>query len=157
LARLDRKRKKKGSNQEWMSPSDPDARITKMKDGRTHLAHKAEHAVDLTSGALLAVTLQPANEGDTTTIHKTLEEAQAAAREMNQAGVEEVVADRAITVALYSRKCTIRKSGVTFPNRSGADGTGRVREKWKSRSGRMRIGGGCEENATSGYRNCRAN
>jgi transposase len=79
LARLDRKRKKKGSNQEWMSPSDPDARITKMKDGRTHLAHKAEHAVDLTSGALLAVTLQPANEGDTTTIHKTLEEAQTAA------------------------------------------------------------------------------
>ena len=61
LARLDRKRKKKGSNQEWMSPSDPDARITKMKDGRTHLAHKAEHAVDLTSGALLAVTLQPAD------------------------------------------------------------------------------------------------
>ncbi len=51
LARLDRKRKKKGSNQEWRSASDPDARITKMKDGRTHLAHKAEHAVDLTSGA----------------------------------------------------------------------------------------------------------
>src|SRR5436305_3756542 len=94
LARLDRKRKKKGSNQQWMSPSDPDARITKMKDGRTHLAHKAEHAVDLTSGALLAVTLQPANEGDTTTIHKTLEEAQTAAREINEAGVEEVVADK---------------------------------------------------------------
>jgi len=50
LARLDRKRKKKGSNEVWVSPSDPDARITKMKDGRTHLAHKAEHAVDLTSG-----------------------------------------------------------------------------------------------------------
>ena len=94
LARLDRKRKKKGSNQEWMSPSDPDARITKMKDGRTHLAHKAEHAVDLTSGALLAVTLQPANEGDTTTIHKTLQEAQAAARDINERGVEEVVADK---------------------------------------------------------------
>jgi len=94
LARLDRKRKKKGSNQEWMSPSDPDARITKMKDGRTHLAHKAEHAVDLTSGALLAVTLQPANEGDTTTIQKTLEEAQIVAREINEAGVEEVVADK---------------------------------------------------------------
>jgi transposase len=94
LARLDRKRKKKGSNQEWMSPSDPDARITKMKDGRTHLAHKAEHAVDLTSGALLAVTLQPANEGDTTTIHKTLDEAQEVAREINGLGVEEVVADK---------------------------------------------------------------
>ena len=94
LARLDRKRKKKGSNQEWMSPSDPDARITKMKDGRTHLAHKAEHAVDLTTGALLALTLQPANEGDTTTIQKTLGEAQAVAREINQQGVEEVVADK---------------------------------------------------------------
>src|SRR5205823_1066607 len=94
LARLDRKRKKKGSNQEWMSPSDPDARITKMKDGRTHLAHKAEHAVDLTSGALLALTLQPADQGDTTTIHKTLEEAQTAAREINETGVEEVVADK---------------------------------------------------------------
>ena len=94
LARLDRKRKKKGSNQEWMSPSDPDARITRMKDGRTHLAHKAEHAVDLTSGALLALTLQPANQGDTTTIRQTLEEAQTAAREINQQGVEEVVADK---------------------------------------------------------------
>ena len=94
LARFDRKRKKKGSNQEWKSPSDPDARITKMKDGRTHLAHKVEHSVDLSSGALLAMTLQPANEGDTTTIHKTLAEAQAAAREINERGVEEVVADK---------------------------------------------------------------
>lgn len=94
LARLDRKRKKKGSNEEWRSPSDPDARITKMKDGRTHLAHKAEHAVDLSAGALLAVTLQPANAGDTTTIHQTLEEAQTAAREINERGVEEMVADK---------------------------------------------------------------
>jgi transposase len=94
LARLDRKRKKKGSNEEWQSPSDPDARITRMKDGRTHLAHKAEHAVDLSSRALLAVTLQPANEGDTTTIHQTVAEAQAAAREINERGVEEIVADK---------------------------------------------------------------
>src|ERR1700689_5149861 len=65
-----------------------------MKDGSTHLAHKAEHAVDLTSGALLALTLQPADQGDTTTIHTTLEEAQAVACEINQAGVEEVVADK---------------------------------------------------------------
>src|SRR5947199_3382304 len=93
LARLDRKRKKKGSNQEWKSPSDPDARITKMKDGTTHLAHKAEHAVDLSSGALLAVTLQPASEGDTSTLHKTMAEAQSTAREFNERGVEEVVAD----------------------------------------------------------------
>jgi len=94
LARLDRKRKKKGSNQEWQSPSDPDARITKMKDGRTHLAHKAEHAVDLTSGALLAMTLQAADTGDTATIQQTLEGARAMAREIQESGVEEVVADK---------------------------------------------------------------
>src|SRR5260370_36564984 len=75
LARLDRKRKKKGSNKEWKNPHDPDARIAKMKDGSTHLAHKAEHAVDLSSGALLAVTLQGADQGDTTTMHQTLAEA----------------------------------------------------------------------------------
>src|SRR4051794_2201000 len=46
LAKLDRKRPRKGSNEEWKSPEDPDSRIVKMKDGRTHLAHKAEHAVD---------------------------------------------------------------------------------------------------------------
>jgi transposase len=65
LARVDRKRKKKGSNDDWTHPHDPDARITKMKDGRTHLAHKAEHAVDLASGAVVAVTIQPADRGDT--------------------------------------------------------------------------------------------
>lgn len=72
LARLDRKRAKKGSNEEWEHPHDPDAKITKMKDGQTHLAHKAEHAVDMETGAVLAVTLQDANAGDTTTIQQTL-------------------------------------------------------------------------------------
>ena len=71
LARWDRKRKKKGSNKEWKNPFEPDARVTKMKDGSTHLAHKAEHAVDLSSGALLAVTLQGADQGDTTTLRQT--------------------------------------------------------------------------------------
>jgi transposase len=94
LARMDRKRKKKGSNEEWKSPADPDARITKMKDGRTHLAHKAEHAVDLSSGAVVAITLAPANEGDTRTMPKTLAEAQATVRPANPLGVEELVADK---------------------------------------------------------------
>lgn len=93
LARFDRKRKKKGSNEDWKHPHDPDARITKMKDGRTHLAHKAEHAVDLSSGAMLAVTLQPADEGDTTTIFKTLDAAQAMAAEVGLE-VKELVADK---------------------------------------------------------------
>jgi transposase len=72
LARFDRERPKKGSNEEWEHPDDPDAKITKMKDGSTHLAHKAEHAVDMETGAVLAVTLQAANAGDTTTIEETL-------------------------------------------------------------------------------------
>src|SRR6266511_2492358 len=68
LARLDRRRKKRTSNKDWQNPFDPDAKITKMKDGRTHLAHKAEHGVDLDSGALVAVTLQGADVGDTTSL-----------------------------------------------------------------------------------------
>ena len=75
LARLDRKRKNKGSNDDWTHPHDPDAKITKMKDGRTHLAHKAEHAVDLQTGAVVAVTVQDADEGDTTTSIETLTQA----------------------------------------------------------------------------------
>ena len=58
LARLDRTRKKKGTNKDWAHPHDSDARITKMKDGRTHLAHKAEHAVDLETGAIVGITVQ---------------------------------------------------------------------------------------------------
>jgi len=105
LARLDRKRKKrKTSNQEWKNPHDEDARIAKMKDGRTHLAHKAEHAVDLETGAVVAVTLQGADRGDTTTVKETFMEAaeqlekvgkEAAADErMNAQGLAEVVTDK---------------------------------------------------------------
>ena len=85
LAKLDRKRKNKASNKDWKHPDDPDAKITKMKDGRTHLAHKAEHAVDLDTGAVVAVTLQAADKGDTTTIEETLIEA---AEKLEQAAKE---------------------------------------------------------------------
>jgi len=109
LARLDRKRKKRTSNKEWKSPADGDARIAKMKDGRTHLAHKAEHAVDLDTGAVLAVTLQGADRGDTVTLDETLCEAGMAvaqqvgreaelrpneAPKVNVAGIEETVTDK---------------------------------------------------------------
>ena len=91
LAEFDRKRKDKTlSNKEWESPTDPDARVAKMKDGTTHLAHKAEHAVDLESGALLGVTLQAADQGDTASLGKTLEAVQAAQGQ----GPEQVVADK---------------------------------------------------------------
>ena len=72
LAKLDKKRKNKGSNKDWTNLHDPDAKIAQMKDGRTHLAHKAEHAVDLETGALLALTVQGADLGDTTTVAETI-------------------------------------------------------------------------------------
>src|SRR6266853_2137728 len=99
LARLDRKRKKKTSNKDWTNPFDPDAKVTKMKDGRTHLAHKAEHAVDVETGAVVAVTLQGADQGDTTTIVETMTAAASqieAAQEQvdDPQPLEEVVADK---------------------------------------------------------------
>ena len=104
LARKDRKRKKKASNKDWKNPHDPDAKIAKMKDGRTHLAHKAEHVVDLSSGAVVAVTVQPADRGDTTSQEESLEEAaenlanlldEEAATELSEENLlKEVVADR---------------------------------------------------------------
>lgn len=74
LVRIDKKRKNKSSNKDWRNPHAPDAKITKMKDGRTHLAHKTEHAVDLETGAITGVTLQPADRGDTTSMFETLAE-----------------------------------------------------------------------------------
>ncbi len=101
LARLDRQRKKKSSNKEWESPTDPDAKITKMKDGRTHLAHKAEQAVDMTTGAIVSVTIQGADQGDTSTLDRTLDEAgtqikrvQKKTRACHPGGLQEVVADK---------------------------------------------------------------
>ena len=99
LARLDRKRKKKTSNNDWTNPHDPDAKVTKMKDGRTHLAHNAEHAVDMETGAIVAVTLQGADVGDTTTI---IETAIAAAEQVEDAqanvddrqSLEEIVGEK---------------------------------------------------------------
>ena len=99
LARLDRKRKKKTSNKDWTNPYDPDAKVTRMKDGRTHLAHKAEHAVDLETGAIVAVTVQGADEGDTTTIKETatvaaeqIEDAQADLDQPQK--LEDIIADK---------------------------------------------------------------
>jgi transposase len=96
LARIDRTRKKKGSNDDWTHPHDPDAKITKMKDGRTHLAHKAEHAVDLETGAIVGVTVQDADDGDGETSIETLIEAaeQVETVRPDGEGIEEVVGDK---------------------------------------------------------------
>lgn len=92
LAKFDRKRKgKKCSNKDWHNPHDPDAKIAKMKDGTTHLAYKNEHAVDLETGAIVAAEIHPANEGDTTTLLGTLEQACNSLREVRE---DEAVAER---------------------------------------------------------------
>src|SRR5512134_1395952 len=76
LVRLDRARKgKKLPNADWVSRTDPDAKIAKMKDGTTHLAYKPEHAVDLDTGAVVAAEIHPADDGDTTTLEGTLQAA----------------------------------------------------------------------------------
>ena len=97
LARFDRSRKnKKTSNKEWKSPQDPDAKVAKMKDGRTHMAHKAEHGVDMDTGAIVSVTVQDASDGDTATLPATLIMAaeQVELVQPDGPGVEEVVADK---------------------------------------------------------------
>ena len=84
LVRLDRARKgKKLSNADWVSATDPEAKITRMKDGTTHMAYKPEHAVDLDTGAVVAAEIHPADQGDTTTLKGTLQ-----AVETNLASVE---------------------------------------------------------------------
>ena len=94
LGRFDRTRKKKGSNADWTHPQDPDAKIAKMKDGRKHLAHTAEHAVDLRTGAIVGVTVQDASAGDTTTLAKTLITAAEQVEAVGARGIVEVVADK---------------------------------------------------------------
>ena len=93
LAKLDRKRPRKGSNKDWVHPHDPEARITRMKDGRTGLAHKFEQAVDMETGAVVAVTVQTMDGGDTASLPNTLDEAE---RQLGDLGAEpqEVVADK---------------------------------------------------------------
>jgi transposase len=103
---MDRRRKKKGSNDEWVNPHDPEAEITRLKDGRTALAYKAEHAVDMDTGAIVAVTTHGGAVGDTKSVSETLPAAGEAVAEqiaeptadskfkVNAKGLEELVADK---------------------------------------------------------------
>jgi transposase len=142
--RFDRKRKKSLSNQDWVNPHDQEARITKMKDGRTHLAYKAEHAVDLETGAVVALTVQPGDRGDTASMPATLGEAGCTVTEMagqaahadavgpvetvSEVGVERVVADKG-----YHSKQTLQdlaevgvRTVISEPERN--------RQKWTGQS-----------------------
>jgi transposase len=127
LVRLDRKRKgKRLSNAEWASPSDPEARIAKLKDGRTRLAHKPEHAVDLETGAIVAAEIHPADQGDTATLPDTLEAAEANLAAVGAAPTPENPAELVADKGYHSR-----------------DGLKDLEDgAWKSRIGEKEVRGG---------------
>jgi len=97
LAKLDRKRVKKGSNDDWVNPHDPEAEITELKDGRTRVAYEAEHAVDLETGAVVAVTVAGGAAGDTETILETLPQAGEHIAEVARATNQEAVGERVVS------------------------------------------------------------
>jgi len=131
LRRFDKKRPdKKVSNDDWQSPSDPDSRIAKMKDGRTHLAYKAEHVVDLKTDLVLAAVVYEANRGDAETLAESVVQAQKNVIQSDSpANIHEVVADKgyhsAETLALLSGPCELR-TYIPEPKR-------KARWKWRER------------------------
>jgi transposase len=154
LAKLDRKRKNKGNNDDWTNPHDPDAQITRMKDGRTHLAHKAEHAVDLETGAVLAITLQSAAIGDTNTLHETLTqcgehirevaaETDNRAEQLNAEGPAELVLDKGYhsnDLLVLLKQVEVR-SYCSEPDRGRRNWKGKQEEKAAVYENRRRIRG----------------
>ncbi len=104
LVRLDRKREgKRLSNAGWASPTDPEARIAKLKDGRTRLAYKPEHAVDLDTGAIVAAEVHPADRGDAATLPDTLGAAEANLAAVDAAPTPEVPAELVADKGYHSR------------------------------------------------------
>ena len=153
LAKIDKNRKNKGSNEDWTNPNDPDAKITKMKDGRTHLAHKAEHAVDLQTGAIVAVSLQGADQGDTKTLWNTLEESGENLREVTDDTqraqciggkiIQEVVADKGYHSNGTCRDCREAeiRTYISEPDRGRRDWTDKKPERGAVYANRRRIRG----------------
>ncbi len=138
LARQDKNRKGKASNDDWTNPHDPDAKITRMKDGRTHLAHKAEHAVDLETGAVVAVTVQPADRGDTQSLEETFSEA----LENLAAVIEELDEDEPVMTELvadrgYHSAAVLEHAG-TLGLRTYIPEPKRPRRRWKRRTSEKR-------------------
>ncbi len=145
LARFDRKRKKKGSNDDWTHPQDPDAKITKLKDGRTHLAHTAEHAVDLETGAIVGVTVQDADDGDTTTMVETLITAADHVEAVLPAGagIAEVVGDKGYhsNETMVAFAALGMRSYVSEPDRGRRNWTGKAAARDAVYANRRRIRG----------------
>jgi transposase len=155
LRRMDRKRKKKTSNEDWASPIDGEAEITKLKDGRTALAYKAENAVDMETGAIVAVTTHGGSTADTATVKATVIEAGCAVAELitteppegsyavYPGGVEEVVADKGyhsneVVVGLGELEV---RTYIAEPDRGGRSWEGKQAEKQAVYGNRRRIRG----------------
>jgi transposase len=116
LRRFDKKRPKKVSNKEWESPTDPDSRITKMKDGRTHLAYKAEHAVDLESEFVLSAAIHTADQADSATLVPSVIQAQVnLVLAGSEQEVEEAVADKGYHKAETLADCEDLKTRTYIP------------------------------------------
>jgi len=155
LRRMDRKRRKKTSNEDWTSPVDAEAEITKLKDGRTALAYKAENAVDMETGAIVAVTTHGGAEADTATVEATVIEAGAAVAELiaekteqgqyvvHPGGVEEVVADKGYhsnEVAVGLAELEVR-TYIAEPERGARNWEGKQAEQQAVYANRRRIRG----------------
>ena len=155
LLRMDRKRKKKTSNEDWKSPSDEEAEITKLKDGRTALAYKAENAVDMETGAIVTVTTHGGAASDTATITETVMDAAIAVAdlitektpegeyEVHPEGVQEVVADKGYhsnEVALGLAAMEVR-TYIAEPDRGPRNWNGKAAEKAAVYRNRRRIQG----------------
>lgn len=151
LAKIDQNRPGKGSNDDWKHPHDPDATITKMKDGRTHLAHKAEHAVDMESGAVLAVRVESAIAGDSQTVDGLLEEVvenlqvvlddHEAAQELSEQLMAELVGDKgyhanAVLEGLHDRGV---RTYISEPNRGRRNWKGKSKARAATYANRRRI------------------
>ena len=146
LRRLDRGRKgKKVSNQDWENPHDPDARIAKMKDGRTHLAYKAEHAVDLETEAIVVAHVTHADRGDTATGPETVVLAQAALLQSgSEAEIKEIVEDKGYHQNEHLAWCAGwgLRSYIAEPKHTGRVWTGKPAEYEKAyRANRRRMRG----------------
>jgi transposase len=155
LRRMDRKRRKKTSNEDWASPVDGEAEITKLKDGRTALAYKAENAVDMETGAIVAVTTHGGAEADTATVEETVIEAGVAVAEfiaekteegqyaVHPGGVEEVVADKGYhsnDVAVGFAELEVR-TYIAEPERGERNWQGKEAERQAVYANRRRIRG----------------
>lgn len=126
LSRMDRQRKgKKTSNKDWESPTDSDAKVARMKDGRTRLAYKPEHAVDLDTGAVVGVDVHPADRGDTKTLDETLKTTKANLGKVGKApsrnNPSELVADKGYhsRAVLKELDDSVWKTRIAEPKRKG--------------------------------------